>query len=146
MVKIYDTPAWRKRRAEFIKGKSCERCGSKEYLSIHHPQPPNTLTDEDYLSFKGTMILCRRCHWIVQQGGSKEDGMINAEAEWKKLGYIKNDRCKQPGGAKSRDRVKKGLCSWECATCAGEIRVCEWCGIPYCEYHFNKHRTVRRRE
>lgn len=60
-MKPWQTVAWRNRRAEFIKGKSCKWCKSTEYLTIEHLDPPNTLTDEDYLAFKNVIILCRKC-------------------------------------------------------------------------------------
>ena len=36
MRKPWQTKEWRERRAEFIKGKCCEWCGSTEYLTIDH--------------------------------------------------------------------------------------------------------------
>ena len=59
---------WRKKRAEHIKSKSCEWCGSKEYLTIDHLDVANTLSDEEYLSFKNTIILCRRCAFARRKG------------------------------------------------------------------------------
>ena len=68
MRKPWQTPAWRKERSKLIKDKVCEWCGSKEYLTIHHPQEKNSLTDEEYLSLEGIIILCRRCHLAVHRG------------------------------------------------------------------------------
>jgi len=67
-MKPWQTAAWRKRRAEFIKDKSCQICGSTEHLAIHHPQKRNTLPDEVYESFEGCMILCRKCHFKIHRG------------------------------------------------------------------------------
>lgn len=38
MTKPWQTKEWRTRRAEFIKGKSCEWCGSTEFLTIDHKE------------------------------------------------------------------------------------------------------------
>jgi hypothetical protein len=145
--KTYNTLAWRKKRELFIIGKSCEVCGEKKGLAIHHPQLPGSLTEKEYISFKGTIILCKKHHYIVHNGGVFKNGGITYKAQdaWESLGYTKNSGCFKPGGAKSRERVKQGLCSWKAATCKGLIKVCEKCGIPYCEYHFRKHLTNRNR-
>lgn len=66
--KVWCLSDWRKRRKAYIKDKSCEFCGSKEHLVIHHPQRKNTLTDEKYQSFEGTKILCNRCHLALHKG------------------------------------------------------------------------------
>ena len=39
--KVWSSPEWRKKRAEFIKGKACEWCGSREKLTVHHKKPPS---------------------------------------------------------------------------------------------------------
>jgi hypothetical protein len=59
---------WRKRRAKFLEGKRCEWCGSDENLVIHHPQPSNSLTNSQYESFEGTMVLCKKCHFQLHRG------------------------------------------------------------------------------
>ena len=148
MKKTYETLAWRQKRDALIVGKSCEVCGSNKVLAVHHPQPPNSLTEKEYLSLEGTVILCKKCHFIVHNGGILENGKIyyKAQLEWKKLGYVKNYGCYEPGGAKSRDSVKNGLCSWSCGSCKGPITVCEKCGIPYCGYHFKKHQRYGGKE
>jgi hypothetical protein len=66
--KPWATVEWRKKREEYIEDKQCEWCGSKNDLVIHHPQKPNSLTDEEYFSFVGTMILCKRCHYALHRG------------------------------------------------------------------------------
>lgn len=45
MRRPWQTPAWKKRRAEFLKGKSCEWCGSEKELVIHHPRHFNGLNE-----------------------------------------------------------------------------------------------------
>ena len=67
-------------------------------------------------------------------------GVLRPRDEWVKLGYRANYGCHHPGGKKSRARVSRGECSYGCSTCKGEVRVCEVCGIPYCQYHFGSHR------
>jgi len=68
MSKPWQLSRWEKRRKEFIKGKSCEWCGSRETLAIHHPQERDSLTEAEYESFEGTMILCKRCHFALHKG------------------------------------------------------------------------------
>lgn len=63
MGTIRQTKEWKEKRKEFITGKSCLQCNSKENLVPHHPQKKNSLTDEEYMSFKGTIIMCKRCHF-----------------------------------------------------------------------------------
>jgi hypothetical protein len=36
MAKPWGTPQWKKKRLEFLQGKTCEWCGSIENLAIHH--------------------------------------------------------------------------------------------------------------
>jgi len=38
--RVWSSSEWRKKRAEFIKDKACEWCGSKKKLTIHHTKPP----------------------------------------------------------------------------------------------------------
>ena len=68
MRKPWQTKEWREKRLDFIKGKVCEWCGSEELLTIHHPQLAHSLTYEEYISFKGTMILCRKCAFAYHKG------------------------------------------------------------------------------
>ncbi len=44
MTKPWNTPEWKDKREKLIEGKSCEWCGSKETLAIHHIYP-----EEPYL-------------------------------------------------------------------------------------------------
>lgn len=66
--KVWQLSKWKKKRLEFIKNKSCEWCDSREFLVIHHPQEKNSLTDLEYESFEGTIILCKRCHFALHRG------------------------------------------------------------------------------
>jgi len=45
MLKIWQTPKWKKKRGEYIKGKKCEWCGSDKYLSIAHKKHFNGLKE-----------------------------------------------------------------------------------------------------
>jgi len=73
MTKPWGTTAWRKRRAEFIKGKSCEWCG-EEAKVIHHPNYLNpdgsSISNEQYLDWENTRVitLCRGCHLNYHKG------------------------------------------------------------------------------
>jgi hypothetical protein len=66
--KPWQLAEWKQRRKEFLKGKSCEWCGSVEKLLPHHPQAPYSLTDEQYKLLEGTTVLCRRCHLALRRG------------------------------------------------------------------------------
>ena len=68
MQKPWQTKEWREKREKFIKGKSCIWCGSKEYLTIDHLLPHNTQNYKDYMDFKETIILCRRCAYARLKG------------------------------------------------------------------------------
>lgn len=73
MRKPWQTSEWRKKRRIFIKDKFCLWCGSKENLAIHHPfkmaEKTGAIgyTEEDYNSFKGAIVLCRRCHFATHR-------------------------------------------------------------------------------
>jgi ribosomal protein L37AE/L43A len=45
MAKPWETPQWKKKRLEFIQGKTCEWCGSAENLAIHHVEHFNGLQE-----------------------------------------------------------------------------------------------------
>ena len=45
--KIWQSSAWRKKREEFIRGKSCQSCGSTENLAIHHKKDSKQLFFEE---------------------------------------------------------------------------------------------------
>ncbi len=68
MRKPWQTKEWIQKRKEYLKGKYCEQCDSRDNLVIHHPQKKNSLTTEEYTSFKGTIILCNRCHLNHHKG------------------------------------------------------------------------------
>ena len=67
-MKPWITKEWKEKREEIIKNKNCEWCGSKNNLVIHHPQPTNSLTEEQYMSLEGTIIICNRCHHAHHKG------------------------------------------------------------------------------
>jgi len=66
--KPWQISGWKKARKEFLKGKSCERCGSEEKLVVHHPQARYSLSDEQYESLEGAVALCKRCHFSLHRG------------------------------------------------------------------------------
>lgn len=70
-----------KRRKEYIKGKSCKWCGSKENLVLHHPQKPNSLSDKDYRSLVGVEVLCSSCHYAIHRYMRKHGGRGWSEKE-----------------------------------------------------------------
>ena len=68
MKKPWMTKEWREKRKIFIKDKSCLWCSSTIHLSIHHPQPSLSLSEEEYASFEGCEVLCKRCHFAFHKG------------------------------------------------------------------------------
>lgn len=66
--KPWQLSKWRKARQKFLTGKSCEWCGSREKLVVHHPQARYSLSDEQYGSLEGAITLCKRCHFSLHRG------------------------------------------------------------------------------
>jgi len=59
---------WKKKRKEIITPDSvCSQCGSKKGLVVHHP--PRKYSTQDYVSLKGTVILCSKCHFLYHKKG-----------------------------------------------------------------------------
>lgn len=58
---------YRKNRKVYIKGKKCIWCGSTEELVLHHPYPPNSLSDKEYRSLIGVQIVCSSCHYALHR-------------------------------------------------------------------------------
>lgn len=59
--KPWSSKDWKARRLEFIKGKSCAWCGSDKVPFFVVCISDVWLSDEDYLSFKNSVVLCKRC-------------------------------------------------------------------------------------
>ncbi len=64
-----ETPAWKEAKKAFIAGKTCEWCGTSEYLLVHHPYS-SSYAEGLYLQFDVAqcMVLCRRCHAALHHG------------------------------------------------------------------------------
>lgn len=84
MVKLRQTKEWKEKRKEFVTGKCCLQCNSIEHLVPHHPQKKNSLTDEEYMSFKGTKIMCKRCHFAHHKGMNL---CSKCKSKYKKIKY-----------------------------------------------------------
>lgn len=69
--KKWSGKAWQEKRAGFIKSRGgiCEWCGSKDHLTVHHPQR-NSYGDTVYMDFylSGCILLCRKCHAALHAG------------------------------------------------------------------------------
>ncbi|MDD4137944.1 MAG: hypothetical protein PHT99_08660 [Methanoregula sp.] len=65
--KTYASKEWKARVSEFVKGKSCEWCGSTENLLAHHPyrDTPDAIYQDLYLS--GCVVLCNTCHFMFHR-------------------------------------------------------------------------------
>jgi hypothetical protein len=70
--KVYTSKSWKDKVAEFVKGKSCEWCGSKEKLLAHHPyrDTPDAIYEDLYLS--GCVVLCNTCHFMFHRRHKKK--------------------------------------------------------------------------
>jgi len=69
--KTYGTKKWKEDVELFIKGKTCEWCGSKEKLLAHHPyqDTPDGVYSDLYLS--GCIVLCSTCHFMFHRRHKK---------------------------------------------------------------------------
>jgi len=69
LQKTWSTKEWKEKRAAFIGDRGCSWCGSKEYLTVHHPFR-NGYGKELYLDFflSQCVVLCRRCHSALHAG------------------------------------------------------------------------------
>ena len=67
--KTWSGKEWQEKRKAFINGRGCLWCGSKEYLTVHHPYR-SSYGKELYLDFylSKCVILCRRCHSALHAG------------------------------------------------------------------------------
>lgn len=69
LKKTYASKEWKNNVKEFISGKKCEWCGTKEKLLAHHPYL-QSYSDGTYvdLYLSGCMVLCNRCHFALHKG------------------------------------------------------------------------------
>ena len=69
LQKTWAGKLWKEKRLEFIGDRGCSWCGSKEYLTVHHPYR-NSYGSELYMDFylSQCVVLCRRCHSALHAG------------------------------------------------------------------------------
>lgn len=69
LAKIWSGKEWKEARLKFINGRGCAWCGSKEYLTVHHPYR-SSYGKELYLDFylSKCVVLCRKCHSALHAG------------------------------------------------------------------------------
>jgi len=67
-MQIWQTKEWKDKAAEFVKGKSCEWCGTTKNLVPHHPKKKGGYTREEYLSLEGCSVLCGKCNFMEDKG------------------------------------------------------------------------------
>lgn len=62
---------WNKLRQRLIKerGDKCEKCGSTEFLQVHHKTYRNVYKEKD----EDLQVLCRRCHFKTHHPHAKMD-------------------------------------------------------------------------
>jgi len=65
--KIYASQSWKENKAQFVKGKKCQWCGSTEKLLPHHPykDTPDGIYEDLYLS--ECVVLCGTCHFMLER-------------------------------------------------------------------------------
>jgi hypothetical protein len=68
MTDTWNTEEWKEKAAEFVKGKSCEWCGSTENLVPHHPKKKGGYTHDEYMSLEGCFVLCKKCNFMEDKG------------------------------------------------------------------------------
>ena len=64
---VYQSASWKKAKAEYVKGKVCEWCGSTENLLPHHPwkNTPDDAYEDLYLS--ECVAVCGKCHFMFER-------------------------------------------------------------------------------
>ena len=67
--KTWQSKEWKEKRLAFINGRGCSWCGSKEYLTVHHPYR-SAYGKDLYIDFylSGCVVLCRKCHSALHVG------------------------------------------------------------------------------
>ena len=68
MTDTWQTQEWKEKASEFVKGKSCEWCGSTENLVPHHPKKKGGYTHNEYISLEGCHVLCKKCNFMEDKG------------------------------------------------------------------------------
>ena len=67
--RIYQSASWKRKKAEFVKGKKCEWCGEEEEKKLlpHHPykNTPDDAYQDLYLS--ECVVLCQKCHFMFER-------------------------------------------------------------------------------
>jgi len=68
-IKIWQTEEWKKNRDNFLKAHPfCQWHGPLvKSTSVHHPQKKNSISEKEYLSLKGTVALCKKCHFAIRK-------------------------------------------------------------------------------
>lgn len=68
LAELWKTEEWKQNKAAFLKTNPiCVWCGSPSSIP-HHPQKPNSISDKEYLSLRGGIPLCQRCHYAAKKG------------------------------------------------------------------------------
>jgi hypothetical protein len=68
MTDTWQTQEWKDKAAEFVKGKTCEWCGTTEKLVPHHPKRKEGYTHDQYLNLEGCQVLCGKCNFMESKG------------------------------------------------------------------------------
>jgi len=67
-MRSWRTSEWKRNRDMFLQGKFCAWHGTPVKATVpHHPQKRGSLSEVDYLSLKGCIPLCQKCHYAAKQ-------------------------------------------------------------------------------
>lgn len=107
--KLLDNPLWIKFRHIVLSkhNNKCDKCGSKKYLSIHHPYYKKGADPWDYKPDE-VEVLCRRCHYH-HHFGTKDDIKNPSDSMKHRMFIIKELSTEYDGLSinKLRDRFSK---------------------------------------
>jgi hypothetical protein len=113
MSKPWHKPSWRKKREEFIKGKSCEWCSSKGTLVIHHNE--HFYDNEQYPQIAFDYFM----RYIKDPSNKDEYGELRKRAESQTvLRYVK--ACPKCGSSGINSRKTKTP-EYRCTKCTHEF-------------------------
>ena len=70
VLQVWKTKEWKENREQFLKENPfCFFHGEPvKATQVHHPQKRSKQTDEEYLSLKGCLALCKPCHFALSKG------------------------------------------------------------------------------
>ena len=83
MAKPWTTPQWKKKRLEFIQGRTCEWCGSTENLAIHHNHHFKGLNE-----YKKLVTIIIRRHFGAGKNQDEKQNLMTYAQKKAKMKYL----------------------------------------------------------